>query len=119
MVCALSFMVVVSGCDVSPDKFELKVIKWGPQSADMGTVPNIQPDGNMGMWIEVADTEGLGDAQLFFADQPVVAYVYEKLITAAIPKEQLSKPGSKVVTVKQTLTGKIFPVGTFVVEAKK
>lgn len=120
MVCALGFMIFVSGCDVSPDKFQLKVIRWGPQTTDVVSIPNIQPDGNMGLWIEVADTEGLGDAQVFFAGQPAkITEVREKLILALIPRAQINEVGHKEVIIKQVSSGKKFPVGTFVVVAKK
>ena len=65
----LAIAAVVSGCDKpeqanqklpasTADLTELKVINWGPQSAPVGTVPNKQPDGNMGIWIQVAGTQG-------------------------------------------------------------
>ena len=94
----------------------LEVTKWGPQSANVGTVPNKQPNGSMGIWIQVSGTQGLGNVQVLFDGQSVKTAVREKVITAAIPSEQIAKAGNKEVVIKQTKTGKVFPVGTFAVK---
>lgn len=91
--------------------FELKVINWGPQSTKVGTNPNKQPDGNMGVWIEVAGTQGLGEAQVIFGGQPAkVTFVLEKNVNAAISTEQLSQAGNKEVVIKQISTEKTYVV---------
>ncbi len=100
--------------------FELKVLNWGPQSAKVETNPNKQPDGGMGIWTEVAGTQGLGEAQMIFGGQPAKATsVQEKNVNASISTEQLTQAGNKEVLIKQTSTGKTFPVGTFIVEPAK
>lgn len=104
--------------DTSSD-FALTVINWGPQSAKVATNPNIQPDGSMGVWITVADTKGFGDAQVTFGGESMKTVIQEKLITAAIPIEQLSHSGHKEVLIKQMATGRVYTVGTFIVEASK
>ena len=127
----LAIAIILSACgkteqanqktsvEASPT-FELKVINWGAQSAKVGTSLSNQPDGGMGMWIEVAGTQGLGDAQVIFDGQPAKATsVQEKLITASISTEQLTRAGNKEVVVKQISTGKTYLVGTFIVESAK
>ena len=99
---------------------ELKIGNWGPQSAKIGTTPNEQPDGSMGIWIKAINTEALGEAQVIFGGQAAKqTSVQEKLITAAISTEQLSQPGNKEVVIKQISTGKIYKVGIFIVEPEK
>lgn len=121
----LAIAIILSACGkteqdnqktsvASPPTFELKVVNWGPQSAKIGTNPNKQPDGSIGIWIEVSGTQGLGEAQVLFSGQPAKSTsVQEKLITAAIATDQLAVAGDKEVVIKQIGTGKLFPVGIF------
>ena len=97
-----------------PQRIELNVYNWGPQTAEIGAIPNKQPDGSMGIWIEVSDTQGLGDAQVIFDGKPAkTTSVQDKLITAAIFPEQLKVSGNKKIYIKQSKTGKLFTVGIF------
>jgi len=100
-------------------KPELTVTNWGPQTASVGTNPNIQPNGSMGIWIAVSDTQGFGEAQVIFGGEPVRTVVQDKLITAAIPVRQLNQVSSKEVLIKQISTGRVYTVGTFIVEVLK
>jgi peptidoglycan/LPS O-acetylase OafA/YrhL len=97
----------------------LTVVNWGPQSASVGTNPNIQPDGSMGIWIMVSDTQDFGEAQVTFGGDPMQTVVQSKLITAAIPLRQLDQVSSKEVLIKQISTGRIYEVGRFIVESQK
>lgn len=137
LIIILSTAVALSGCDAtdsnqkttapsdqkataqSSTTFELKINRWGPDSAKIGIIPNKQPDGSMGIWIEVSSTENLGEAQVLFDGHPAkVTSVQPKLITASISSEELAAAGDKDVSLKQTSTGKVFPVGTFKVSPK-
>lgn len=101
-----------------PAVFELKVNSWEPDSTKAGVVPNVQPDGGMGIWIEVLSTRNLGKAEVLFAGRPAkITAVQVKLITAFISPEELAAPGNKEVAIKQISTGNVFPVGTFKVSA--
>ena len=94
----------------------LRVSNWGPNAAQAGVVPNKQPNGHMGIWIQVESTQGLGEVQVLVGGQVgSVAVVEEKLITSAFPVEMLAKPGALEVAIKQVATGKSFPVGTFTI----
>lgn len=100
--------------DQTPVVAELKVGNWGPQSTAAGEVPNMQPNGGMGVWIEATGTQGLGEAEVLFGGQPAMATsVQEKVVTAAIAPEQLAEPGKKEVAIRQIATNKVFPVGVF------
>ncbi len=93
---------------------ELNVSNWGPQSAKIGTIPNEQPDGSMGIWIKASGAQGLGEAQVLFAGQPAKSTsIQEELITAAITSDRLAVAGDHEIVVKHIGTGKIFPVGIF------
>lgn len=127
----LSIAAILSACDngASPQQktsitastsVDLKVINWGPQSTKVGVIPNKQPGGSMGVWIEVSGTQGLGEAQVLFAGQPAMTTsVQEKIITAAIAPEQLAELGKKEIVIKQLTTDKLFPVGTFDIQPAK
>lgn len=96
---------------------ELQVVNWGPQSTKVGTIPNRQSDGSMGLWIEVAGIHRLGEAQVIFGGNPAMGtVVQENIITAAISTVQLSYVGNKEVFIRQISTGKSCLVGTFLVE---
>jgi hypothetical protein len=133
ILATLSLAAILSACDngTSPQQktsttastsVDLKVINWGPQSTTVGVIPNKQPGGGMGIWIEVSGTtQGLGEAQVLFAGQPamVTSSVQEKGLSAAIAPEQLTEPGKKEVVIKQISTNKLFPVGVFDVQPAK
>lgn len=92
---------------------------WGPQLAIVGVNPNVQSDGSLGIWIEVTSTVGLEGAQVMFGDKPAKATsIQNKLITAAIAIEQIGVLGEKNIYIKQSKTGKSFPVGVFKVNVK-
>jgi hypothetical protein len=130
LIGVLSIVAVLSACDkaertnqlasavVSPN-VDLKVVNWGPQFAKAGTNPNLQPDGSVGLWVEVAGGQGLGEAQVIFAGKPAkLTTVQDKLITAAVDPLQLSQVGEREVFIKQSGTGKLFPVGVFKITAQ-
>ncbi len=125
-----SIAIVISACNkteqdnqkksvAASQSFALKVINWGPQSAKLGANPNIQPDGSIGFWIEVAGTEGLGEAQVIFSGQPAkLTVIQDRLITAAVDADQFSLLGDREISIKQVETGKLFPVGMFKITAQ-
>jgi hypothetical protein len=97
-----------------------KMLNWGPRASVVGAVPNKQPDGSMGIWIKVDDTEGLGDAQVVFDGHKIKkTIINKKLITAAIPSWLLDEMGNKEVLIMDISTGKEYQVGMFVSAAKK
>lgn len=101
-----------------PKIFDLQVKAWGPLDGQVGAIPNLQPDGAMGIWIQVETTRNLGEAQLFIGDQPAKSTTLNgDSIVAAFRPELLGQPGDKPVKLKQLSTGKEFPVGTFIYRA--
>lgn len=105
--------------DTVSDDVDLKIQSWGPQFMALGNIPNKQPDGNLGIWVNVPDTSRLGEVQMLFSDYPVRACVQEKLITVSIPPEQLVRSGSNEVAIRQVSTGRTFAVGTFIINDEK
>lgn len=104
------------------NNFELKVIKWAPHSMALGKIPdrNKAPDGSLGMWVEVSDTDGLGKTELLIAGQPAKStFMKKNLITASISPEQLGLEGKNEILIRQVSTGKTFPVGVFIIESNK
>lgn len=95
----------------------VKVIDWGPQSTTVGVNPNAQPGGELGIWVRLSSTKGLGEVQLFFNGQSAVAttVVDDGLITAAIQADQLRTIGKKELTLLQTQTQKNIQIGVFTV----
>lgn len=122
-----TIVVFISGCETdSPntsdkssnttsDKFsnKLKVLKWGPEEPlKIGTIPNKQPDGKMGVWINVSSTAGLGEMQVLFNGHPMLTAISPNGMTAGIPPEEISTAGDKKVEIQSISTKEIIPVGT-------
>jgi len=107
-------LVTACGGDVG----KLKIKDWGPRSTVAGDIPNRQPNGVMGLWINASGADGFGKAQIIFDGQPATTTVSAKGLTAAIAPEMLAKPGKKEVAIKQVSNGKILLVGTFVIHAR-
>lgn len=105
---------------IGSDFSKMKVNNWGPRLAEEGVIPNIQPGGAMGVWIEVSETQGVGELEVYFNGQRALkTSVQEKLITAAISPEMLTKPGKYSVVVKQLSTNKLLIVGDFELNLSK
>ena len=96
-----------------------KVQDWGPRSTKANLVPNIQPNGNMGIWIKISNTDQLKNATLYFDGKPAAGtYVQDKLVTASINPKDISSPGRKEITLKMLNSEKLIPIGSFTVDAK-
>lgn len=134
LIMSLALASLLSGCDqknpapppvptsavTNTVPFQLSVTSWGPQTTVAGVIENRQANGGMGMWIDVANTQGLGEAEVLFDGKPGKHInVDSKLITVEIAPEQIATAGKYAVAVKQVSTGKLFPVGEFEVQAAK
>lgn len=108
-----TIITFVSACSYNNESSSLKILKWGPDEAKIGTIPNKQPDGKMGIWIDVLSTEGIGEVQVLFAGKPQPTVIEPKLITAGVVPEDISVAGDKKIEIKLVSTGQIIPVGTF------
>ena len=101
----------------------LVVSNWAPRSASVGKIPNIQPNGGMGLWIKASLPEGFGEADVLFDGHPALitnVSVAEQLITSSISPTLFSHVGESEVVIKQRSSGKLFPIGVFkVAEASK
>jgi len=113
----LALVTFVISC--TKEKPDLQVGNWGPQSMVLGEIPNKQPDGGLGIWIEVTRQEGPDDVQILFDGVPQVTAFHEKVVTMSVPPKQLTQPGNKEIVIRQVSTGKFLPVGTFVINPKR
>lgn len=113
LLSVLTIAAFISSCSSSSSPNTLKILKWGPDEAKIGTIPNKQPDGKMGIWIDVNSTEGLGDIQILFGGKTMPTAVQPKLVTAGVATEEFSIKGEKKVEIKIVNTNEIIPVGNF------
>lgn len=98
---------------------KLKIINWGPQSTTLGVVPNPQPGGSAGIWIQVSGDAEIGEVQVMFDGQPAKSTsAAPGLITAAISVDSIASLGAKKISIKQAGTKSIAPVGDFNVNAR-
>ena len=97
----------------------LKIINWGPQATSLGIVPNQQPDGNAGIWIQFSGDAEIGEVQVMFDGLPAKSTVVAPgLITAAIPIDSFASLGAKQISIKQIASKSITPVGHFNVNSR-
>ena len=98
---------------------DFKVLNWGPQEIIQGEIPNIQPNGGAGIWIQISGGTKLGDVNVMLDDQLVKETVSRPdLITASISPESFKTPGEKTLYIKQAGTGNILVVGKLKVNPK-
>lgn len=91
---------------------------WGPKSMVVGTIPNAQPDGGMGLWINVSNKSDLGVYTVLFDGKPMsMVGGNDHSITASVPASLLASVGAKEVIIRRHSDGKVFVVGTFHVTA--
>jgi hypothetical protein len=74
----------------------------------LGDIPNKQPDGNLGIWIQVTCGRGIGDVHILFNGMRQPTSVHASLLTTRVPPEELTQPVKKKIVIKQVLTGKLF-----------
>ncbi len=78
----------------------LEIYNWGPQETIVGIIPNLQPDGNAGIWIETGITKGLGKLEVCIDGVPIHTEVTTNLITASIPKEYFQETKKLTISIQ-------------------
>lgn len=95
-----------------PD-FKPDIKSWGPQTAALGSVPNPQPDGSAGFWMEIPTAEGLGDVEMLIDGKPAtLTSLQPKVITAAFPADFFREGSAHKLSLRQVFSGKEYQVGT-------
>ncbi len=95
---------------------ELKVVDWGPQTSSLGLLPNIQPNGQVGIWIKLKN-ELHEDTRIYLDGMPGTSIgIQGNLLTAGFSAENFKTEGKKVLIIKTASTGKVLIVGNHVVE---
>lgn len=98
---------------------KMRVLNWGPRSTPAGTVPNAQPDGTAGIWVQVADAADIGDVRMTLDGQPASSTgVSPAAITAAFAPALFSAEGDHEIAIEQLFTGTVIKVGSFSVTKK-
>lgn len=98
---------------------KLRILNWGPRSAPAGTVPNAQPDGAAGIWVQVANADDIGDVRMTLDGKPASSTgVSPGAITAAFAPALFSAEGTHEIAIEQLSTGKVIKVGSFSVTPK-
>ncbi|WP_156921483.1 hypothetical protein [Desulfovibrio inopinatus] len=100
---------------------DFKVLDWGPQNTEVGSVPNEQVDGGAGIWIKIQKLDPLeiGNVKVYFGDTPSRSTYQSadgELITASIPPRLFDTVGSYEITVQQMATKRHYHVGVFTVK---
>lgn len=95
------------------------VLNWGPQETIQGVVPNIQPDGEAGLWIKYSGGTILGEIKVMLDDKPANATIQTpELVTASIPADLFNVSGEKNIYIQQIATGKTILIGKLKVNPK-
>jgi hypothetical protein len=105
--------------ELSAAAAKMRILNWGPRSAPAGTVPNVQPDGAAGIWVQVADASDIGDVRMTLDGKPALSTgVSLAAVTAAFPPAFFSTEGTHEIAIEQLFTGAVIKVGTFSVTPK-
>ena len=95
----------------------LKILNWGPRAAPVMVIPNIQPDGTLGIWVKVTGLDVSENWHLSFDGEPALLTNREKgLITASVNPNLLKSIGEKAVTLENRDANKVIDVGVFMVK---
>ncbi len=98
---------------------KLSIESWGPIFSALGSIPNPQPNGLMGLCIIAKDHKKLGNIEVLFSGKPAdTTVVGEAFIAAGISPSRFAGVGGYHVSIRQLSTGIIFPVGVFRVAEK-
>ncbi|MDM0028685.1 hypothetical protein [Variovorax saccharolyticus] len=98
---------------------KMRILNWGPRSTPAGTVPNAQPDGAAGIWVQVADAEDIGDVRMTLDGKPASSTgVSPAAITAAFAPALFGAEGTHEIAIEQLFTGAVIKVGSFSVAPK-
>lgn len=67
-----------------------RIVSWGPTGAARGKIPNRQSGGEMGVWIKMKDSIGVGKLDLILGEKRLATYISNaQLITAGVPAAYL------------------------------
>jgi len=98
----------------------LKIENWGPREAELGMVPNPQPDGNAGLWIKLSEKQTAGALRVLVDGIPANATsVTPELITASIAAEVFKTAGEKQLVIFDPQNGSTVFVGKLTVKTKQ
>jgi hypothetical protein len=98
---------------------KLHVLNWGPRTTSAGVVPNVQPGGGAGIWIQVENAQDVGDVRVLFGGRAAMSTgTSPSTITAAISADMFDTPGTHEVSIEQVRTGETIKVGSFSISPK-
>ena len=87
---------------------------YGPISNSLLEVPNIQPDGSMGLWIKLSTDLSFEFMEIIFDGKIAQHQNLQKTIfTGGIPVQWISSPGDKTIYIRDLSSGKYYFVGVF------
>lgn len=94
----------------------IRIQNWGPQSMSIKSPPNLQSNGQVGLWLKVSGLLDDLDIELRVDDAVMDALILkDDLITTFIPLEVLQSIGSKPIVIVDLKTGASLYVGSLVV----
>jgi hypothetical protein len=130
----ISASLVLSSCEQrtvsapsEPDKRATKsqqpahvnIVRWGPDHAKAGESFNIQPDGNPGVWFELSGPVTGVELTATLDGKPLTGVVANgNIVTATIPLDYLTVPGTYLVELQTPSLGKKMLAGSFTVESE-
>jgi len=95
---------------------DLTIGNWGPQSTVLGVIPNRQPGGEMGVWVQLSGVTANENFTLLLNDEPaLITLVQKDLITATISSSMLKEVGKLEVKIINLATDKVITIGYFVI----
>jgi len=102
--------------NLSPVNKNFNILNWGPQGPEStGALPNLQPDGSMGIWIKLSgNVDDKNTKVLFNGRESKITVVQGDLITAAISPNAVKDTGKSPADISLLFSDGIrLKIGTY------
>lgn len=96
--------LLVTGCEMFFSASDVSIEDWGPRKVNPSSLPNIQPDGGVGLWIRANGLES-GD-QITLDSKEMPSTVSGQLITTSVKPNFFNSKEAVNVQVSKSKDGK-------------
>jgi hypothetical protein len=101
--------LIVTGCEMFFSASDVSIEDWGPRKVNLSSLPNIQPDGGVGLWIRANGLES-GD-QITLDSKEIPSTLSGELITTSVKPDFFHAKKSINVQLSKSKSAKKIDVG--------
>jgi hypothetical protein len=97
----------------------IEVLNWGPKETVAGKSFAVQKNGNSAIWFEQRGINNAAMVEIWFDDHRLesIAISPDKVGTAEVPPELITKPGKYAIYIRTNPEGKRIDIGIFEITA--